>query len=313
MLAFLARRTVAGLILVVVVSAVTFALVYSDGNRIARLILGPTADQAAVEQRAQELGLNEPLVVQFVTWFGNLLQGDLGRSLNDHRPVIDTLAARIPVTLSLVGFTLLVTLILAVAIGLYSAYKGGWVDNALRTFGVFGFATPHFLIAIGLVVVFSLGLHLLPATGYIPPTRSIDGWLLSLTLPVTALAVGTIASASQQVRGAVIEVMKQDYIRTLRSRGIPLRLIYLRHALKNASAPGLTTLGMQVVALLGGAVVIEQVFALPGVGSLVIASALKSDIPIIMGTVVFLVVVVVVVNIVIDLAIAWANPKSRQQ
>src|SRR5690606_10671742 len=111
MLAFLARRTAAGLILVVVVSAVTFALVYSDGNRIARLILGPTADQEAVEQRAQELGLNEPLVVQFVAWFGNLLQGDLGRSLNDHRPVIDTLASRIPVTLSLVGFTLLVTLI----------------------------------------------------------------------------------------------------------------------------------------------------------------------------------------------------------
>ncbi|MCB1281801.1 MAG: ABC transporter permease, partial [Salinibacterium sp.] len=184
-------------------------------------------------------------------------------------------------------------------------------DSGLRTFGVFGFATPHFLLAIGLVVLFAITLGILPATGYIPPAKSPSGWIQSLILPVTALAIGTIASASQQVRGAVLDVMKQDYIRTLRSRGVPLRAIYLRHALKNASAPGLTTLGLQFVALLGGAVVIEQIFALPGIGSLVIVSALKSDIPIIMGTVLFLVVVVVIVNIVVDLAIAWANPKSR--
>lgn len=311
MLVFLARRIVAGLVLIVVVSAVTFALVYSDGDRIARLILGPTADQAAVVQRAEELGLHRPLIVQFFAWFGNVLHGDLGQSLNDHRPVVETLTSRVPVTLALVGFTLLVTLVFAVTIGLLSAYKGGWVDSGLRTFGVFGFATPHFLIAIGLVVLFALNLNLLPATGFVPPTRSLGGWMLSLALPVTALAIGTIASASQQVRGAVLDVMKQDYIRTLRSRGIPLRAIYLRHALKNASAPGLTTLAMQFVALLGGAVVIEQVFALPGIGSLVISSALKSDIPVIMGTVLFLVVVVVIVNIVVDLAIAWATPKSR--
>lgn len=311
MLVFLARRIVAGLVLIVVVSAVTFSLVYSDGERIARLILGPNADQAAVVQRAQELGLNEPLLVQFFAWFGNLLHGDLGRSFSNHRPVIETLVNRVPVTLALVGLTLLVTLIFAVVIGLLSAYRGGWVDSGLRTFGVFGFATPHFLLAIGLVVLFAINLSLLPATGYIPPAKSLSGWVQSLILPVTALAIGTIASASQQVRGAVLDVMKQDYIRTLRSRGVPLRAIYLRHALKNASAPGLTTLGLQFVALLGGAVVIEQIFALPGIGSLVIVSALKSDIPIIMGTVLFLVVVVVIVNIVVDLAIAWANPKSR--
>lgn len=311
MLVFLTRRIAAGLVLVVVVSALTFTLVYSDGNRIARLILGPNASQESVVQRAQELGLNRPLFVQFFAWLGKVFNGDLGRSFSDHRPVLETLSSRIPVTLALVGFTLLVTLIFAVAIGLFSAYKGGGLDTGLRTFGVFGFAIPHFLIAIGLVVLFALTLKILPATGYTPPTRSVGDWVLSLVLPVTALAVGTIASASQQVRGAVLDVMKQDYIRTLRSRGIPLGAIYLRHALKNASAPGLTTIAMQFIALLGGAVVIEQVFALPGIGSLMITSALKSDIPVIMGTVLFLVVVVVVVNIAVDLAIAWANPKSR--
>ncbi|MCB1281980.1 MAG: ABC transporter permease, partial [Salinibacterium sp.] len=147
MLVFLTRRIVAGLVLIVVVSAVTFSLVYSDGERIARLILGPNADQAAVVQRAQELGLNEPLLVQFFVWFGNLLHGDLGRSFSNHRPVIETLVNRVPVTLALVGLTLLVTLIFAVIIGLLSAYKGGWVDSGLRTFRVFGFATPHFLLA----------------------------------------------------------------------------------------------------------------------------------------------------------------------
>ncbi len=311
MLAFLARRIAAGLLLIVVVSALTFTLVYSDGNRVARLILGPNASQESVVQRAEELGLHRPLVVQFFEWFGNVLHGDLGRSLSNHRPVIETLSSRVPVTLTLVGLTLLITLIFAVIIGVLSAYKGGWVDTGLRTFGVLGFAIPHFLIAIGLVVLFALTFKVLPATGYIPPGKSLGGWALSLILPVTALAVGTIASASQQVRGAVLDVMKQDYIRTLRSRGIPLRAIYLRHALKNASAPGLTTIAMQFIALLGGAVVIEQVFALPGIGSLMIISALKSDIPVIMGTVLFLVVVVVVVNIVVDLAIAWATPKSR--
>lgn len=311
MFAFLARRIASGLVLIVVVSAVAFALVYSDGNRIARVILGPTASQESVVKRAEELGLNDSLVVQFFRWAGNVLHGDLGNSLSDNRPVLETLSLRVPVTLTLVCFTLFVTVIFAVAIGLFSAYKGGWVDSGLRIFGVFGFATPHFILAIALVAVFSLGLGLLPATGYVPPAKSVEKWITSLILPVTALAIGTIASASQQVRGAVRDVLRQDYIRTLRSRGIPLSAIYLRHALKNASAPGLTTLAMQFIGLLGGAVVIERIFALPGLGSLVIDSALKSDIPVIMGTVLFSVVVVVVVNIVVDLTIAWANPKAR--
>jgi peptide/nickel transport system permease protein len=313
MFVFLARRIAAGLVLIVVVSAVTFSLVYSDGDRIARLILGPTAEQDAVYTRAEELGLHDSLPTQFLRWFGNVLHGDLGNSLSDNRPVIETLSLRIPVTLTLVCFTLLVTLIFAVAIGLFSAYKGGWMDSGLRIFGVFGFATPHFLIAIALVVVFALTLDVLPATGYVPPSKSVEKWISSLILPVTALAIGTIASASQQVRGAVRDVLRQDYIRTLRSRGIPLSAIYLRHALKNASAPGLTTLAMQFIGLLGGAVVIERVFALPGLGSLVIDSALKSDIPILMGAVLFTVVMVVIVNIVVDLTIAWANPKARNR
>jgi peptide/nickel transport system permease protein len=313
MLVFLARRITAGIVLIVVVSAVTFTLVYGDGDRVARLILGPTATQEEVYNRAEQLGLHESLPVQFFGWFGDMLRGDLGQSFSDSRSVFETLTLRIPVTLTLVCFTLLLTLIFSVAIGLLSAYKGGWIDSSLRIFGVFGFATPHFLIAIVLIVIFSLNLHLLPATGYVPPARSLEKWITSLILPVIALAVGTIASASQQVRGAVRDVMREDYIRTLRSRGIPTSAIYLRHALKNASAPGLTILALQFIGLLGGAVVIERVFALPGLGTLIIDAALKSDVPVIMGTVLFTVVAVVVVNIVVDLTIMWANPKATSR
>lgn len=305
------RQTIAGLVLIFVVSAITFALIYSDGDRIARVILGATATEEQVSVRAEQLGLHEPLPVQFVTWLGNALSGDLGRSLYNNEPVIDSLMVRIPVTLSLVIGTLLVTLILSFAFGLYSAYKGGWVDTVLQFLGVVGFAMPNFLVAILLVVVFSISLKLLPATGYVPPSQSVDGWLIALILPVAALTSGTVAAAAQQIRGAVIDVLRQDYIRTLRSRGIPRAAIYLRHALKNASGPGLTIISLQFIGTLGGAVVIERVFALPGLGTMVIDSALRSDIPVIMGVVLFTVVVVVIVNLVVDLVIAWTNPKVR--
>ncbi|HEU4808381.1 MAG TPA: ABC transporter permease [Homoserinimonas sp.] len=311
MFGLILRQTIAGLVLIFVVSAITFALIYSDGDRIARVILGATATEEQVSVRAEQLGLHEPLPVQFVTWLGNALSGDLGRSLFNNEPVIDSLMVRIPVTLSLVIGTLLVTLVLSFAFGLYSAYKGGWVDTVLQFLGVVGFAMPNFLVAILLVVVFSISLKLLPATGYVPPSQSVNGWLIALILPVAALASGTVAAAAQQIRGAVIDVLRQDYIRTLRSRGIPRAAIYLRHALKNASGPGLTIISLQFIGTLGGAVVIERVFALPGLGTMVIDSALRSDIPVIMGVVLFTVVVVVIVNLVVDLVIAWTNPKVR--
>lgn len=311
MLSLILRQAVAGLVLIFVVSAITFALIYGDGDRIARVILGATATDEQVSARAEQLGLHEPLPTQFLTWLGNALSGDLGRSLYNNETVTSALTVRIPVTLSLVIGTLILTLVLSFALGLYSAYKGGWVDTMLQFLGVVGFALPNFLVAIGLVVVFALTLKLLPATGYVPPTQSVDGWLLALILPVAALASGTVAAAAQQIRGAVIDVLQQDYIRTLRSRGIPQSAIFLRHALKNASGPGLTIISLQFIGTLGGAVVIERVFALPGLGTMVIDSALRSDIPMIMGVVLFTVVVVVIVNLVVDLLIAWTNPKVR--
>lgn len=311
MFSLIVRQALAGVVLIFVVCASAFALIYRDGDRIARVILGAMVTDEQVSARAEQLGLHDPLVTQFVRWLGGAVTGDLGRSLYNNQSVVDALTVRIPVTLSLVIGALMVTLILSFALGVYGAYKRGWVDTGLQFLGVVGFAVPNFLIAIGLIVVFSLQLRLLPATGYIPPDRSVSGWLLGLILPVLALAVGTVAAAAQQIRGAVVDVLQQDYIRTLRSHGIPQRAIFLRHALKNASGPGLTIIALQFILTLGGAVVIERVFALPGLGSLVIDSALKSDIPMIMGVVLFTVVVVVIVNLLADLVIAWTNPRVR--
>lgn len=309
MFAFIARRLLDGIVMVVVVCAAAFALLYNDGDRIARVVLGAQATQEQVVERAEQLGLHEPLLAQFLTWAAKALTGDLGRSFYTNEPVIDILEVRIPVTLSLVIGTLLITILLSFAIGVYSAYRRGWVDGLLQTLGVISFAVPSFLIAILLVMLFSLTLGILPATGYTSPLQHPGMWAIGLVMPVVALASSTVAGAAQQIRGSVIDVLQRDYIRTLRSRGVPQRLIFFRHALKNAIGPALTTLSLQFITTLGGAVVIERVFALPGLGQMVVNSALRSDIPMVMGVVLFTVVLVVVVNLLVDLAIAWTNPK----
>jgi peptide/nickel transport system permease protein len=284
---------------------------YSDGHRVARSVLGPQATEAEVAARAEQLGLNEPLVVQFWHWATGAIHGDFGRSIYNNQPGADALASRIPVTLSIVVGALVVTVLLGFSLGLISAYRGGWLDRGLQMLAVTGFAVPHFLFAIALVAVFALSLRVLPATGYVLPSQSLTGWLASITLPIVALASGTVAAASQQIRGAVRDVMSQDYMRTLRSRGVGTFWLYVRHGLKNAGTPGLTTVSLQFIAMLGGAVVVERVFALQGLGTLVTDSALRSDVPVIMGAVVFTVVVVVLVNLTVDLLVAWINPKVR--
>jgi peptide/nickel transport system permease protein len=221
------------------------------------------------------------------------------------------LATRVPVTLSLVLTTLFLTMLLSVFIGVAAAVKGGWIDRTLQIVAVTGAAIPSFVIAIALVFAFALAIPILPATGYVAPDVDTAGWAASLVLPVTAILIGAIANSAQQFRGAMLDVLAQDYIRTLRTRGIDDRLIVFRHALRNAASPGLTILSLQTIALMGGVVVIEQVFAMPGVGLLTSSGAQQGDIPAVMGCVLFTIVVVVVVNIAVDLINGWINPKAR--
>jgi peptide/nickel transport system permease protein len=312
MLSFILRRIFTGVVLIVVVTALTFLLIYAGGSNVAANLLGENASADEIAAKAAQLGLDRPLVLQYGEWLGRALTGDLGSSYFTGQAVAASLLLRMPVTLSLVAVSLVLIVLVGVVLGVAQARIGGPVDATLQVGSVVGFALPSYLIALGLVVFVALPMPgVFPATGYTPIEDSFSGWIASITLPAIALAVGGVAAISTQIRGAILDVLRTDYIRTLRSRGVSARTVFFQNALRNASGPALTVLSLQTIGMLGGAVIIERIFALPGVGELAINASLVGDVPIVMAVVGFLVVVVVVVNLIVDLLQGWINPKAR--
>lgn len=307
----LAKRLVRSLAVFIVVTFATFSLMYSNGPGIAHAVLGLNASPEAIQAEVVKLGLDRPLLVQYWDWLSGLAHGDLGISFYTSESVAAALSNRVPVTLALVFLTLLLTAVLSVILGVTAAVRGGWVDRVLQFISVLGTAVPAFIVAIALVFAFAIHWRLFPATGYVSPNVSPSGWLGSISLPVLALLIGAVAGAAAQFRTAVLDQLGRDYVRTLRARGIPEREIIFRNVLRNAAPPGLTALSLTVFGLLGGAVFIEQVFALPGMGQMAYMAAQISDVPLVMGTVLVVVVIVLVVNFAGDLAITLLNPKAR--
>ncbi|WP_286307912.1 ABC transporter permease [Agromyces mangrovi Wang et al. 2018] len=296
-----------------VVTFATFALMYGNGEGVARATLGLSASAEDVQRRVVELGLDRPLLVQYLDWLGGVFAGDLGRSYFTGLDVTTALEVRVPVTLSLVIATLLLTIVGSVLIGVAAAYYGGWIDRTVQFLGGVGAAIPPFIVAVVLVLFFGVEWPLFPATGYIRPEESFTGWLYSITLPVAALLVGTIAGGAWQIRGAVRDMLSRDFVRTLRARGISERAVVLRHVLRSASGPGIIAFGLLVIGMLGGTIFVERVFALPGMGQLVTQSAQAGDIPMVMGSVLVTIVIVLVVNVAADLANSLLNPKARKR
>lgn len=294
-----------------VVTFVTFALMYSNGPGIARSVLGVRATPEAVQAQMLKLGLDRPLVVQYGDWLGGVVKGDLGRSFYTKESVSKALSNRLPVTLTLVIITLSLTAILAVILGVTAAVKGGWVDRIVQFLSVLATAVPGYVVAIVLVFTFAVAWRIFPATGYVQPQQGLVPWAMSLALPVAALLVGTVAGVAAQIRTAVLDVLDRDFVRTLRARGISERAVLFRHVLRNAAAPGLTALSLTMISLLGGAVFIEQIFALPGMGQLANNAGQISDVPIVMGTVLVAIVLVLVTNFLADLGVVLLNPKAR--
>jgi peptide/nickel transport system permease protein len=305
------KKLVRSLAVLLVVSFATFVLMYGNGPGIARAVLGTRASEADVRAEVVRLGLDKPLLVQYGDWLKGVVTGNLGDSFFTGQSVTSALSSRVPVTLTLIVLSLLLTAVASVLLGVAAAVRGGWLDRVVQFLSVLGAAVPAFIIAIGLVFAFAVSVRLLPATGYVSPDQSLSGWLKSVTLPVIALLVGSIANAAAQFRGAVLDTLSQDFVRTLRARGIPESQVVFRHVLRNAAGPGLTALSLQTLGLIGGAVVIEQVFALPGLGDLSNTSAQKGDVPLVMGCVLVTIVVVLVVNLLGDLVTAAVNPKAR--
>jgi len=311
MIRFILRRLLAGIVLVVVISALAFSMLYANSENIARRILGQNATQDLVDRKTAELGLDQPIWTQYFDWLSHAVRGELGRSWFTGELVANGVTARFAVTLSLVlGATILAALI-GVISGIWAATRGGWIDSSLQVLSLIGFAIPGFLVALALVLVFSIELHWFKATGYVPITSSFGGWMSSVTLPVIALSLSTIAVVAQQVRGSVSDALERDFVRTLRSRGLGQGRVVLKHVLRNAGGPALAVLAVQFVGLLGGAVIVETIFAIPGLGQLAVSSTVKADIPMVMGLVIATAILVVIVNVLIDLAQAALNPKVR--
>ncbi|GAA2412207.1 ABC transporter permease [Actinomadura vinacea] len=311
MLVALLKKVVRAVVVLLVVSFVTFVLMFGNGPGIARAVLGKDAAEADVRAEIARLGLDRPLFVQFGEWLRGVVTGDLGSSFFTGQSVASALATRVPVTLALIVLSLLLTVVVSVLIGVAAAVHGGWIDRVVQVLAVLGAAVPPFIVAIGLIFALAISVRLFPATGYVSPDQSLRGWISSVTLPVLALLTGSVASAASQFRGAVLDTLSRDFVRTLRARGVPERLVIFRHVLRNSAGPGLTVLSLQTIALIGGAVIIEVVFALPGMGDLTNTAAQQGDVPVVMGCVLVIVVIVLVVNLLGDLANAAVNPKAR--
>lgn len=308
---FLIRRVLSAIALLFAVSIIAFLLLFPATGDVARNVLSENATEAQVAQLNAELGLDRPLYEQYLSWLGQALTGDLGTSYYTSQPVWTSLAARLPVTVSIVVLVTLASGLIGFAIGVAAAVKRGWVDRALQFIATLGDALPAFIIGLFLVAIVAIQLRLLPATGYTSLLESPLDWARGLILPVVALTVVGVAGIAQQVRSAMISTLRHDYIRTLRSRGLSERRVVFGNALRNASTTGLTSLAIQVVGILGGAVVIEKIFAMQGLGSMVIDATARTDIPIILGTLLAYVLIVVIVNLLVDVAVGWLNPKVR--
>jgi peptide/nickel transport system permease protein len=308
---YIARRLLASLALFAVVVAGTFFILHLSTGKVARGILGPDAAQEVVAQKERELGLDRPVVEQFAGWTARALRGDLGRSWFNGEPVAAAISARLPVTLGLVTAATVLIAVISMLLGVLAATRRGWIDRTVQVISVLGFAVPNFILAVLLASVFAIRLGWFKAVGYQSLFASPSGWVDTATLPVIALAVSGIAGVAPQVRGALLDALGKDYVRTLRSRGLPWRRVVYRHVLRGSMGPALSMLGVHFIGMFGGAVLIERIFAIPGIGQMSVNAALNSDVPLVMGFVVAVAVFVVLLNLIVDLLQAWLDPRVR--
>jgi peptide/nickel transport system permease protein len=311
MLRVIAHRVLVSIPLLFVVSALSFVLISFTPGDAAHQILGTDAPPEAYPKLRHELGLDLPLYEQYWRWLEDAVTGDLGTSLFSPEQVSTLIGDRVPVTLSLIIGSVLASVLLGVALGVFSALRGGAAGRAADAVSLIGFALPEFWVGVTLIVLFAVKLGWFPATGYVPLAQSPWEWLRSLILPVTALSLGAIAAIAKQTREAMLDALASEHIRMAWANGIPRRSIVFKHALRNASLPIVTVVGLLAIGLLGGTIVVENVFALPGLGGLAVTAATQHDLPLIQGIAVCFTIVVVIINLIVDLAYGWLNPRVR--
>jgi len=312
MLRLIGKRVLGLIPLLILVSLIVFLLVSIIPGDPAVTLAGENATEERVEQMRENLGLDEPLVQRYGSFMGRLVKGDLGTSLFSSTEVIDLIKARAPATISLTLGAMVFAILVGVPAGLIAGSRQGSLIDRIVTLGATsGVALPSYFLAIIFILFFAVWRSWFPATGYVPLTEDFVGWLKSITLPAIALGTNGAALMSRQLRSALVDVLQQDYIRTARAKGLRSRVVLLKHAMKNASGPMVTVLGIQVAYLLGGTVVIEYIFGIAGLGQLAYNAVTQKDVPLIQGIVMSIAIVVVLVNLLIDIAYMYLDPKVR--
>lgn len=298
--------------LLVGVSILVFSLDSFIPGDPAIVLAGQNATEADIARTREQLGLEKPLARRYLEWAARALRGDFGRSLFTGQPVATEIAARLPVTLSLLGLALLIAVVLGLAAGVAAAlHRNRLADRMLVIAASVGVAMPNFWVGLLLVLGLALALPLFPATGYVPLTSNPLGWLLHLALPAIGLSLAPAAELTRQVRGSVIGLLQRDFVRAATAKGLPRRMVIGKHVLKNTGVTVATVAGIQVSVLLGGSVVMEQVFGLPGLGPLVLDSVTARDLPIVQGIVLVSTAMILACNLAVELSYGYFNPKVR--
>ncbi len=309
---FIARRLLSTIPVLVIVAVLVFMLLRLTPGDPAAILAGDAASTEQIEGIRETLGLDRPLPVQFGIWVGQLLRGDLGESYYYKVRVTELIAQRLEPTLSLAVLTIIIAILVAVPLGVVAAWRfGGWFDRALMAFSVFGFSVPIFVLGYLLVWLVSLKLGWFPVQGYKPIADGFGPFLHHLVLPAITLSVIYIALLARVTRASVLEALGEDYIRTARAKGLAESRVLISHALANAAVPIVTIIGIGIALLIGGVVVTESVYAIPGLGRLTVDAVLSRDFPTIQGVILFFSFIYVVVNLLVDLSYVILDPRIR--
>ncbi len=300
--------------ILLIVSLMTFSLMHFIPGDPAVAIAGLAATPAQIAQLREDLGLNEPFLTQLFTWYGGLLQGNLGRSILMGQPVIDVMIFRLPVTLALAAYALVLTLLIGLTAGIFAALRHNtWVDQVAMIFAMFGISLPNFWLGLLMIIFFAVMLGWLPTGGYIAFTDSPWGWLRTSTMPAFSLALLQVGLLARITRSTMLEVLRQDFIRTARAKGLPRRTVVIKHALANALIPITTVVGIIISLSVSGSVVTESLFSIPGVGQLLTQAVLNRDYPLVQGGLLVVTALLVFVNVLVDVSYALLDPRVRYE
>lgn len=310
--AYLAKRLAASAVTALLASMVVFLLVRSVPGDVVGQMLGQTSDPIATKALREFFGLDQPVWRQYLGWLGHVLTGDFGTSWTRGQPVLGMIGSALAVTVQLAFTTLILATLIGVPLGILSAiYEGRALDRAVQAFNLLGLAAPVFWIGLMLLVGMSAGFDWSPPLMYVPPTEALGENLSMIALPVLSLALLQAAAYSQFVRQSIVSALGQDYVRTATAKGVPTRTIFFTHLLRNIAIPLVTFMGLILIQILGGAVIIESLFALPGLGRLLLSSIETRDYPVLQAGLLVVVVVAMLVNLLVDLSYRIIDPRVR--